>query len=357
MFEDAMEGVSLRELVRMAIPLCRSAQRACPRSGPGRKPEFEDWQIAVLVLVATLKKRKTKSAQYRFLSSIRHHLQRWLGLPRWLGRSTYFDRFKGVHGVVEKAVELQGRSALREGVASPATLAVDKSLIGARGPAWGPADRRRGRIPRRLRGVDRECAWGYSQHKGWVHGYSYEVVVCAGKGDLVLPLLGSADVASASEHRSFAPKIDRLPAGSRYVLADGGYDNNSYGERIEYDHRERPTGRRYLCPLQPRAHRAEPGATPRRGKRGRSLERRRRRHAFFNSIKGTRIFARRTQSVEPFNQWFKHLFEMEDRVWHRGLDNNRTQIIAALFGYQLLLRCNHRRGATHGQIQWILDAL
>lgn len=357
MFDDAMEGVAVHELVRMAIPLCRSAQRACPRCGPGRHPEFEDWQIAVLIIVATLKKRTSKSSQYRYLSSLRHRLQRWLGMPRWLGRSTYFDRFKRVHRVVEKAIELQGRRALREGVAAPDTVAVDKSLIEARGPVWGPRERKQGHVPAFLRGVDRECAWGYSRHHGWVHGYSYEVVVCAGKNQVVLPLLGSVDVASASEHRTFGAKIDGLPPGSRYVLADAGYDNNSYAERIEYDRGDQRTGRRFLCPLQPRAHKAQPGTTARRGKRGRSLQRRMRRHAFFTSATGARIFARRSLSVEPFNQWFKHLFDMEDRVWHRGLDNNKTQLLAALFGYQLLLRCNHRRGATHGQIKWILDTL
>jgi len=42
--------------------------------------------------------------------------------------------------------------------------------------------------------------------------------------------------------------------------------------------------------------------------------------------------------------------ELDDRVWHRGLDNNRTQLLAALFAYQLLVRYNHRRGHKNGQI-------
>lgn len=357
MFNDAMEGVSLQDLVTMTIPLCRAAQRACPRTGPGRHPEFEDWQIAVLIIVATLKKRKSKSAQYRLLSSLGSYFQSWLSLPRWPSRSTYFDRFKRAHRIMEKAIELQGIKAIKEGVAAGVTVAVDKSLIKGRGPVWGPGDRKKEKVPAFVRGVDRECAWGYSKHHGWVHGYSYEVVVCAGKNDVIMPLLGSFDVASASEHRSFAAKIDHLPVTIGYVLADSGYDNNSYGERIEYDEHDRRTGRRYLCPVQPRAHKARPGATIHRGKHGRSLERRRRRHAFLTSPKGTRLYARRSLSVEPFNQWFKHLFEMNEHVWHRGLDNNRVQLLAALFAYQLLIRCNYRRGAANGQIQWILDAL
>lgn len=357
MCNSAMEGVSLKDLVRMTIPLCRAAQRACPRTGPGRKPDYEDWQMAVLIVVATLKKRKSKSAQYRFLSSLRFPLMSWLGMPRWPSRSTYFDRFQRPHQMIEKAIELQGRKALREGVAEATAVAVDKSLIEARGPVWLSKDRKKRKVPDHLRGVDRECTWGYSPYNGWVHGYSYEVVVCAGKNNVVLPLLGSADVASASEHRTFGAKIDLLPSSTRYVLADGGYDNNTYGERIEYDDKGRDTRRRFLCPLQPRAHEAKPGTSERRGRRALSLQRRRRRYAFLTSHKGSRIFARRSRTVEPFNQWFKHLFELEDRVWHRGLGNNRTQLLAALFACQLLLRYNNRRGNKHGQIQWILDML
>jgi hypothetical protein len=41
------------------------------------------------------------------------------------------------------------------------------------------------------------------------------------------------------------------------------------------------------------------------------------------------------------------VFELE-HVWHRGLDNNRTQVLAAIFAYQVLLRYNHRHGNSTG---------
>ena len=61
--------------------------------------------------------------------------------------------------------------------------------------------------------------------------------------------------------------------------------------------------------------------------------------------------------MEPFHEWFKNSFELADRVWHRGLQNNQTQLLASLFAYQLLLRYNHRCGHRNGQVQWILDTL
>ena len=41
--------------------------------------------------------------------------------------------------------------------------------------------------------ADLEATWTYSSYHGWVLGYSYEVVVTAGKNGPVWPLLASAD--------------------------------------------------------------------------------------------------------------------------------------------------------------------
>jgi hypothetical protein len=75
-------------------------------------------------------------------------------------------------------------------------VAVDKSLIAARGPAWHKRDRERNKVPV---GVDRDSTWGYSEHDGWVQGYSYEVVVSATPGTVVFPLQASVDTASTSD--------------------------------------------------------------------------------------------------------------------------------------------------------------
>jgi hypothetical protein len=49
------------------------------------------------------------------------------------------------------------------------------------------------------------------------------------------------------------------------------------------------------------------------------------------------------------------LFELNDRVGRRGLENDQTQSLAALFAYQTLVRYNRRQGNENGQVQWILD--
>lgn len=352
----AMAGTCLAWLVKLAMPLCQQAERACPRRGPGRKPEIPDWVLAVLIMVAVVKRKKTKSAQYHFLRAHRRELLGWLGTDKFPARSTYFDRYRRAWRLFQAAIEVQGRKAIAEGVADPQAVAIDKSLIAARGPLWHKSDRQRNRIPQGLRGVDRECAWGCSQHDGWVQGYSFEVIVTATADSGVFPLAASADTASVKETQTCADKIDALSEHTEYVLVDSGYDSNELAERVEHDAQGRRTGRRFLCPENRRGSRRKPGdplPKPRDEHHARRLARRK----FLKSRRGRRLYARRGLTVEPFNDWFKNLFELDHRVWHRGLDNNRTQLLAALFAYQLLVRYNHRQGRQNGQIKWILDSL
>lgn len=351
----AKVGTELEALVEMAVPLLREAEGNCPRKGRGDKPDIPDWVMAGLIMVALLKRRKSKSAQFRFLEEHRMEVGTWLGSSYFPSRATYFRRYRRAYQLYREAIRLQGERAIAEGVANAEHVAVDKSLLEALGPAWHKQDRQAGHIPA---GVDADSTWGYSEHDGWVQGYSYEVVVTATPGTTVFPLLASVDVASSSETRTGPEKIKDLPEPVRTVAADSGYDSNELGELVEYDGRGRRTGRRFLCPENPRNNKRP--KTKRGGadaSRAQSRQRRQRRRQFLQSYRGRHLYARRNKTVEPFNQWFKSLFELDQRVWHRGLGNNQTQILAAIFVYQLLVRYNHRSGNKNGRVRCIMDSL
>jgi len=356
MGKRATVGTCLASLVKMAVPLCQQAERECPRTGPGRKPDIPDWVLAVLIMVAIVKRKKSKSAQYRFLDEHRRELQVLLGTHRFPARSTYFDRYRRAHRLFVQAIKLQGERAVVEGIVDATDVAVDKSLVAARGPLWHKSDRKKNRIPKGLRGVDHDSDWGCSKHDGWVQGYSFEVVVSATKDSLVFPLLASASTASAKETSTFDEKIDNLPQATTNVSADSGYDSNHVGERVEYSAEGKRNTRRFLCPENKRGSKETLGTkavTPRNESHRRRLARRQ----FYRSRRGKSIYRRRGQTVEPFNEWFKSLFELDHRVWHRGLENNQTQLLGALFAYGLLVRYNHRRGHENGRICWIIDTL
>lgn len=349
----------LLALAAMAVPLLKEAEKQCPRTGRGKKPDYPDWFIGVLIMIAVLKKKKTKSAQYRFWKENYASLRDSLGGYDLIARSGYFSRYRQAHKLFKTAIRLQGEKAIAEGVADPTHVAVDKSLISAKGPLWHKKDRKAQRIPKRLHGVDQQSTWGYSEHDGWVQGYSYEVVVSATENSTVFPLLASADTASVKETQTCGEKIEQLPEATETMSVDSGYDSNELGEQTEYDAKGRRTGRRFLCPENPRNTKPKLRKKSARRKAPDSLSRRRRRQRrrFLESAKGQRLYARRKETVEPFNDWFKSLFELEDRVWHRGLNNNCTQLLTAIFAYQTLVRYNYRRGKKNGQVCWIMDAL
>jgi hypothetical protein len=349
----ASRRASLADLVEMAKPLLQRAEQECPRKGPGCPPTIPDWVLGVLIMVAVLKRKKSKSAQYRFLEQNRKDLHKWLGTDKFPARSTYFDRYRRAHKLFRVAVQLQGRQALREKVADAQCVAVDKSLVAARGPAWHKSQRIKGLVPR---GVDCDSTWSYSEYHGWVQGYGFEVVVTAGKNGVVLPLLAGVDTASVRESRTFLEKVPDLPPQTDKVLADSGYDTNDIGEAIEWTAEGKRTGRRFLC--RPIKH-GRKSKKPWRETHHRQARRARReaRAKYFRTTAAKRLYRRRSTSVEPFNQWLKNLFHLSDQAWHRGLDNNRTQMLAAIFCYQMLVRHNHRHKLKHGQVQWILDGL
>jgi hypothetical protein len=355
MGKRATEGTCVGSLVQMAVPMLQAAEQQCPRTGPGAKPDIPEWVMAGLIMIVMIKKKKSKAAQYRFLSDHRREIEGWLGSEAFPSRATYYRRYRNAHKFFRAAIRIQGQRAVAEGICDAHDVAVDKSIVAAQGKPWHNRDRKGGRV---RRGVDRQAAWGCSEHDGWTYGYSFAVVVSSTPKTTVFPLLASADVASASEPRACREKVAELPPSTRNVSADAGYDANYLGETIEFDENGKRTSRHFLCPENPRNNR-RPKTKPCHADaaRARSRELRRQRRAFLKSARGRQIYARRKQTVEPFNQWFKSLFELDDRVWHRGLDNNRTQLLSALFVYQLLVRYNHKQGRRNGQLRWITDVL
>lgn len=349
-------GTPLSQLIRLAIPLCREAQRRLPRPGPGRPDTFADWAIAVLVLIVVVKRRTTKDAQYRYLCEHRQGLVDGLGLPRFPARSTYFARYRRAHRLLKLALAVHAERAATRGRVDARCVAVDKTVVTARGPVWHHGQHAAGIRPR---GVDVEATWTRTRCKGWVYGYGVEVVVSAAPTGPVWPLLGSTDPAAWREVRTLPAKVPLLPRCTRYVLVDRGYDSDTLGDAVEWNSHHRRTGRRLVGPQQVRHNARRPAKRAWRETRQRQQKRwrRQRRRRFSKTNAGRALYRRRGQTVEPFFDWFKAAFGLSQQAWHRGLDNNRTMVLAALLAYQVMLRYNRLKRRKEGGIQWILDAV
>jgi hypothetical protein len=350
MSRRATDGAALVNVGRLARRFCRQAgePHVVPR---GRPLAIPSWVIAVMIIVALLQRRKTKSAQWAFWRERPALFERLFPGRRLPARSTFFCRYRTCHHLLERALRCGGREAVRRGWADAHCVAGDKSVIAARGRHPYPK-----RWRKRRKRVDYGAGWSYSAHQGWVWGYAYEVVVTApGPGGVVWPLLASADPANRHEQKSMLTKVPALPRSTRWGLFDRAYDGNALAERFE----DAAPGRRFLCPEIRRSNVGKPPAKVHKcnRKRRRQAERRRRRREFFLRPAQQRRYARRLITVEPYNERVKRLFELQDRVWHWGAENNRTQLLAAHFAYQTLLHYNHRLGNHNAHLQWLFDKL
>jgi len=346
------DGVWVEQCVANISRACRhAAQRCCPRKGPGRRPEVPDWLVAAMVVIGVLHRKKTRDAQYVFWQAHAAQFQSCFPGQRLLSRSQFYVRARSVAALLQMVIQQLGAHAVRRGWADARSVAMDKSLLAARGRR---RSLHRTKVPR---GSDRDATWGYSEHDGWVFGYAYEVVVSAGKRGILWPLLASVDTASRSEQKTCLEKLPRLPRQTRYVLADAGYDSNAVGEAVEWTSDGRRTGRRFLCPEIPRPQAGKPRQPHSRETRQRQHHRRLRdqRRVFRQSAYGRRLYRRRSVTVEPFNSHFKHVFELHERVWHWHLHNNRVTILAAIVAYQALLTYNHQKRRRHARIQHLLN--
>ncbi len=131
-----------------------------------------------------------------------------------------------------------------------------------------------------------------------------------------------------SEHRTFGNKI-------RFILGvlDMCWqipDTTITSLPIESNSTITINRKRFLCPQNSRGKRRKKSAPQRKNESKRKYAirmRRAQRNEYFQRKSSQRIFRLRSQSVEPFNEWFKSTFELKERVWHRGIDNNRTQVL------------------------------
>jgi hypothetical protein len=139
---------------------------------------------------------------------------------------------------------------------------------------------------------------------------------------------------------------------------DAGDDSNKLAEALEWKRPGRRSGRRVLCPEVPRPTNGRPRQQEKESKTRRCHRRlRAARKRFFDSSRGRRLYARRKCTAEPLNERIKSLFELHERSWHRGLENNQTQLLAAVFADPVLLLHNHRNDAKDACVKCILHRL
>jgi hypothetical protein len=112
-----------------------------------------------------------------------------------------------------------------------AKLAVDRKMFASFGKLWHAKDKKKGRIPPRVRNIDTTAAWQKSRYCGWVFGHGLDVFVTIGK--LVIPVLASASSLSVHENVRAKELVSNLPFVKRGTLgADSAYEDQSLAKEV-----------------------------------------------------------------------------------------------------------------------------
>jgi hypothetical protein len=323
--------------------LCRWLRivgRLQPPARPRRRGHPDVYPSAALIkafFVLTVKKIKRFQGLYNYLAN-NDPIRRACGFPSGLPhRRTFTRRFRRLADELGDWMRQAAQEAIDQGHITAKVVAADKSLHPARGPLWHAKDRRLGRVPEKLRGVDRGSRWGYSPYHKFVQGYAEHTIVNATPGEARFPLDAVADTAQLVEHEVLQQRLGQLPATVRKILIDGQYDDNALlGDLHE----------RRIAPILPAGvfRKAAPKSEVRQWAA-------RVRAAKVNQ----KLYRRRRTTIEPHFGLDKKRFE-NHTVWFYGLANNRTHLPLISFVIQVLMLDNFEQGRPPEDIQWLLDA-
>ena len=190
-------------------------------------------------------------------------------------------------------------------------VAVDSTVLRARGGVWHKRDREAGVVPHTS--IDTEAHRTKSGWHGWVYGWKLHLVTTVAA--VWLPLSAELTPANAADSEAAPPLLEDLPAEVRFVLGDRHY--NAPEVRAVCDR----TGRVLVT--------ARYGRYPHTG----------------DGVEVRRVFHKlRSTAIENFNGQFKGIFDVQGAVPTKGLVNTRRFALGAVFVYQLAVWHRHERG-------------
>jgi len=244
------------------------------------------------------------------------HLRELLSGPegRFPSRRTFERRLRALPDTLPQRIGLLGRhlvELLKPWAKTGRAVAVDSTVLRARGGVWHKKDKEAGVVPHSS--IDTEAGWTKSGWHGWVYGWKLHLT-CTVAG-VWIPLAAYLTPANVHDGRIAPLLMDELPYDARFVLGDKHYDAEELKQRCL----------RQGCFM----------VSPRRG-------------AYPHTDDGVgvrRIFhLLRHRAIENLNEHFKTLFDAHGSVPTKGEADTARFALGAVFVYQLaLLHRYHER--------------
>jgi len=181
---------------------------------------------------------------------------------------------------------------------------IDSTALRARGGVWHKKDREAGIVPHST--IDTEAHWGKSGYHGWWYGWKLHLVCTATA--LWIPLAARLTTANIADNTVAPDLIQDMPAEVRYILGDTLYNEPDVRRACEQN------GRFLIATARGSHPHTDAGAPVRQ---------------LFHRL--------RSQSIEPFNNLFKNVFEWGGQVPVKGLQRVQLFVLGAILLYQVVL--------------------
>lgn len=232
---------------------------------------------------------------------------------RFPSRRTFERRLRALPQTLPERIGMLGRhlvALLKPWTRTGRAVALDSTVLRARGGVWHKKDRQAGVVPHSS--IDTEAGWTKSGWHGWVYGWKLHLACTV--ADVWIPLAARLTPANVADNRVAPSLMEELPEQARFVLGDTHY--NAADVRAACLASER-----FLVAsgMRPYPH-TDAGVEVRR------------------------ILHRlRHVAIENFNEHFKALFDAHGPVPTRGRLDTARFALGAMFVYQLALLYRHEQ--------------
>jgi Transposase DDE domain len=142
---------------------------------------------------------------------------------RFPSRWTWERRLKALPATLPAQIGCFGRSLvalLQPWATGGRAVAIDSTILRARGGVWHRKDREAGQVPHTS--IDTQAHWTKSGWHGWVYGWKLHVVCIAGA--VWAPIAAILTPANEADNEVAPRLIDELPREARFVVGDIHYN-------------------------------------------------------------------------------------------------------------------------------------
>jgi hypothetical protein len=241
------------------------------------------------------------------------------GLTQIPDRRTFDRRLKTISIDIKERIAIMTRLFVCEKMIDPYIVAIDSTLLKAKGHVWHKSSMNKGIVPRS--GIDTDARWGFSHTKGWIFGYKLHLI--SSTGSTIVPLAADFTTANVQDNQLYNPmtaSFSLFTEETYFMIGDSGYDDQKlYDLSIN-------RGFELVCPVQRYVNTST--------KRLHLIE-------FYESELGQAIYSWRSKSIEPLIEHIKSVFRI-DPLPVRGYQNAAGIVLLSVLLYQILVYYNYK---------------